>query len=414
MHRRIAMLAMAISLPACGASITPAPKAAPVKASAPPVAVCDANEIAPPLARPRSPSKAVAGPVTGVRFRGQTGGAADLEAMVSWKAGAEFDLAKVELDIRRLWALGRFDDIAVEADTTNGDLVLVYVVEERKRTGKVVFDGVKSLPGSEVDAATAVHAGDPFDPGALYRTSERLRAAYIDVGYRFATVEPHALRGPTVDVCLRVDEGPKVTIDQWIWKGATAMPPERLFATTNGGGPGVNEAGGVYRADVWARDAIILTAFYYDRGYLTVSVGEPDLAISADKKHLTVTVPIDEGGVYRIGKLAFAREGDKPKDDKAHKHGPKPPPDPDLAGNNFEERRRLLALQDHRRFGPDPRASRGKGRQDRDQSRHPARQIEGDGRPLVQDYQDEVTSIVFRAAVRGSMIMRQPQTRSAR
>lgn len=312
------LLATAALLSACAKPVPPKPPPpAPPKKAEVAVSPCDApTSLAPPLAHPRWPTKAVAGPVTGVRFLGQNGPSGDLEALLSSRSGAQFDPAKIELDIRRLWSLGRFDDVAVEADLTNGDLTLVYLVAERPPTGRVIFDGWKELPREELDAASEVRSGTPFDPAAVTRTVARLRTAYMHAGYRFATLEPHALRGKVVDVCLRIAEGPKVTIESWVWKGAVGMKPERLFAASGAESRGMNEIGGVYREDVWERDQLILSALYYDQGYLTVKVGEPELEVSADKQHLAVTVAIEEGAVYRIGKLTFA--GDRVTSDKGY------------------------------------------------------------------------------------------------
>lgn len=68
---------------------------------------------------------------------------------------------------------------------------------------------------------------------------------------------------------------------------------------------------GVSNEDVLERDVLMITALYYDRGYLLVKVQPPVLAAATDGPFIDVRFRIDEGPRFRIGKLTIDERDDQ-------------------------------------------------------------------------------------------------------
>jgi outer membrane protein insertion porin family len=60
---------------------------------------------------------------------------------------------------------------------------------------------------------------------------------------------------------------------------------------------------GTYREDVFQRDLLLIQAHYWDRGYVQVKVGNPLVELSPDKQSMYITISIEEGPQYRLGKV---------------------------------------------------------------------------------------------------------------
>lgn len=58
------------------------------------------------------------------------------------------------------------------------------------------------------------------------------------------------------------------------------------------------------------RDRLILSALYYDQGYLDVKVGAPRFADSETSDDLVITIPIDEGAQYSIASFVVYEDVD--------------------------------------------------------------------------------------------------------
>jgi outer membrane protein insertion porin family len=77
------------------------------------------------------------------------------------------------------------------------------------------------------------------------------------------------------------------------------------MGTQEGGWLSFLTSSGTYREDAFDRDLLLITALYYDRGYINVKLGKPEIEISGDKQYLYITIPIEEGEQYKIGKIDF-------------------------------------------------------------------------------------------------------------
>ena len=226
--------------------------------------------------------------------------------------GERFDAARVQEDLRALWALSRFDDVSVEADHAAEGLVLTYVVVERPPIGRLTFAGTKQIPEPELISLVSDLHGKPADPAAIDAAVRRVRARCVELGFRLARVETESSRvaeGP-VELRFLIDEGPRVVLDRWAFTGNVAASEADLRAQMRSAP--YNVAGGLYDEDRWERDVVLLSAYYFDRGMLQVQVGPAEVKPSADGSVLSVTVPVVEGPVFHFGKIEVvdaARKG---------------------------------------------------------------------------------------------------------
>src|SRR6185369_13514340 len=109
-----------------------------------------------------------------------------------------------------------------------------------------------------------------------------------------------------VEVWFRVHEHAKVEVRRVNFVGNKAITDQDLrevIVTREGNVLSLLTQAGTYREDVFQRDLILLQAHYWDRGYVQVKVGTPVLELSPDKRSLYITINIDEGPQYRLGKI---------------------------------------------------------------------------------------------------------------
>jgi outer membrane protein insertion porin family len=167
------------------------------------------------------------------------------------------------------------------------------------------FDGATALSPSELSEAAGLRPDDRPDPAAIREAAERIREAYVRAGYLFATVTPCVRRAPALDLVMHLSEGPRVAVASWRFPGAVRITEDALRAQLDTHDGRYNTAGGIYRADLWEqRDVVIVRLMYFDNGFLAVKIGNPTLTFTADRSRVTVSVPIEEGRAFRIGKVA--------------------------------------------------------------------------------------------------------------
>src|SRR5690606_7459577 len=59
-------------------------------------------------------------------------------------------------------------------------------------------------------------------------------------------------------------------------------------------------SGGSFRQDAFERDVLVLSAYYYDRGFLQVQIGTPRVMLTPDRAGIEISVPINEGPRFKV------------------------------------------------------------------------------------------------------------------
>lgn len=265
-----------------------------------------------PAAAPRAPDEPVAAPATSTAIAGSvvaielTGTTREQEARAALRTttGAPFDAARIAADVRALWGLGGLADVEVDARPVPGGVALRYRVSELPRVRKVEIEG-----GSQVLAALwKVRVADikdvRQDPAALQRLTTDLQDDLVASAYLDAVVTRRSVPADDgrVDIVLKIDAGPRVTLAALDFRGNSRL--------RNGELEGIFRAHGLAVGQPFVgsgRDAALLavTSRYQDVGRLQAEVIALPETRSADRSTITLAFEMREGETFRVGKLKF-------------------------------------------------------------------------------------------------------------
>jgi len=240
---------------------------------------------------------------------------ADVIKNLATKKGQYYSPEKVKQDIHKLYSLGYFSNVRVERFEEEGGWRLVYEVEENPAVSEVRFEGNKKIKKSKIEEVIDIKANSVLSIPKVMKNAEKIRELYIEKGYFMAEVnyELEELPKHQVNVVFRIEEHDKVLVRQIRFSGNSALTDKQLRRVMTTKQENVfsfiGDAGNFNPEDL-KRDLLIITAYYYDKGYLGVQVGEPLIEFSADHKTIDITIPIEEGPRYRVGKVAVKEIGE--------------------------------------------------------------------------------------------------------
>jgi outer membrane protein insertion porin family len=232
--------------------------------------------------------------------------------------GTRLDLAQVREDIRAVWDMGFFSDVQVEAEPSPEGLIVTFVVAEQPGVRRVVVTGHDQLSLSKINEVIDLRRDALLDVAKVKQNVTKIRDLYVSEGYYLAEVT-HEIREvdeANVEIWFRVDESSRVEIRDVSFLGNEAVPDETLrqiITTRPGNFLSFLTDAGTYKAEAFERDLMMITAYYYDHGYINVSIGRPLIRLSRDRRFMYLTIPIDEGPQFRIGEIDFRGDliGDK-------------------------------------------------------------------------------------------------------
>lgn len=235
---------------------------------------------------------------------------AAIRAVLATKVGQPLSLSQLAVDTRAIWGMGYFDDVQVNLLTSSKGPILVYVVREKPSVRKIIVGGHDEVDLDKINEVLDLKRNAILDVAQVKRNVQKIRDLYTEKGFYLAEVK-YRLRKVSenrVDILIDIQENDEVKIRRVTFIGNKKLRDDELkkvMGTQEGGFFSFITSSGTYQESAFERDMLLLTALYYDRGYINVKISEPAVLLSPDKRYMYITIHVREGRRYRIGKLDF-------------------------------------------------------------------------------------------------------------
>ncbi|MBL8602618.1 MAG: outer membrane protein assembly factor BamA [Myxococcales bacterium] len=303
-----------------------APPAAPAPAApAPAAATQGATPSAPATPEPGAPTVALDDDtaacrrVVRVRFAGLARvNAEDIRGTVRSREGECLDRARASRDARALWDLGFFRDIRVSAERAEGGVELRFTMAERPTIHAIRYEGYDEVEEDKLRETVDLRDGTVLSETAVRRNRQKLIDLYAEKGFFLAEVtyriEPRPGSRNEVDVVFHIVEHAQVQVRSLRFIGNNSLTDDELrgvMATGTANFFSFLTSAGNFREEAFRNDIDLLHAAYYDRGYLTVDIATPRVALSPDRQFIDISIPVREGPRFRIGRLRVIEVDDE-------------------------------------------------------------------------------------------------------
>lgn len=241
----------------------------------------------------------------------------DVLAVLRLRAGTTCTDTAVARDAQALWDQGYYDDIVIEAEPAGAERIdLIVRVTERPAIAEIVFEGNASIQASDLEEVVQLTEGGILSVPTVRQQVTRIRDKYAEEGFFLARVNYRLRRQENnqVDVVFRIDEGQRVNVRSVRFSGNRHIPDSQLggiMRTRQTGFFSFLSNDDRFNREYFEEDVTRLQAYYYDQGYLAMRVGSPVIALTPDRRYIDITIPIQEGPRFRIGRLAVREVDDE-------------------------------------------------------------------------------------------------------
>jgi outer membrane protein insertion porin family len=233
-------------------------------------------------------------------------------AALPFRLGDTYTDEKGTAALRALFATGLYKDVRLDVDGG----VVVVIVEERPVIGAIEFVGVKEFQKDVLIKSLkdfGIGEGQPFDKALADRAEQELKRQYLTrslYGVEVVTTVSPQERN-RVNVSFTVTEGAVARINEIRIVGNQAYSASTLkdlFDLNDGGWFNFYTKANQYSRAKLDADLESLRAYYLDRGYLEFNISSTQIAISPDKRDISVTINVSEGQRYTLTGIKL--EGD--------------------------------------------------------------------------------------------------------
>jgi len=229
---------------------------------------------------------------------------------VTTRVGNYFSRDTLSNDIKRIFKMGYFSDVKVDIVKGDVGVDITFIVSERPFIGEIRIEGNKAVQKESIEEVLTFKKSAIFSLEKVKASERKISSLYEDKGYFLVDVS-HRLEtsGDESILIFKLREGKKVRIKKINILGNTNIGDKELrntMGTREGGSFSWLTDSGKFKEETLQKDIDLITAFYYNQGFIQVKVHEPQVFLSPDKKWLYVTIRIDEGDQFSVGRLIFS------------------------------------------------------------------------------------------------------------
>lgn len=227
------------------------------------------------------------------------------------RTGDGIDTDQVREDIRRIFALGFFQDVRIDAERTPEGLLLTVTVVERPAIRRVLIEGNDEISDDDLREDLDVRPFQVLNVASVRRNVQKIQEKYVEQGFYLATVDYRIVDRPgnEVDVVFVVQENAKVVVKSIEFLGNERISDDELkevMITREGDFLSFLTGSGLYREELFQRDLMAAQAVYFDNGFINVRFGDPVVSLTPDRRFIYITIPVEEGEQFTIGSVDFS------------------------------------------------------------------------------------------------------------
>jgi len=229
--------------------------------------------------------------------------------IVQVKPGDPYRLKALSEDLNRIYRMGYFEDVRVDAEDVAGGKALIFRIREKPTIRKIRFKGNRVYDEKELLENIDIRSGSILNIFKVKSNLKRIEDLYKKKNYHNAEVsyEIEALKNNQVDLEFVISEGKKLRIQTITFEGNTvfdAKTLKKVMSTSEKGLFSFITSSGDLDRDKLAQDKEALAAYYQNHGYLNARVSDPEVKYEEDG--IEVIFKISEGPRYTVGTVTLS------------------------------------------------------------------------------------------------------------
>ncbi|PWB76410.1 outer membrane protein assembly factor BamA [candidate division GN15 bacterium] len=221
--------------------------------------------------------------------------------------GSPLNPAQVQETIRRLYGLGMFSDVSIDAEQVTGGIrVIIHVKELPKLTG-LSFSGNQEIKSKTLTEKLKLGVGGYISPYLIEQKQEEIRQLYSEKGYFQAVVRPElTYNADSTGASLKyaIDERSKVKVRQVILTGNKQVKANDIIKVMRNRKRGFLKSS-TFAKDKYDEDLEKIIDEYHKKGYIDAYLISDSNTIDTALNQMTIYLDVYEGPLYYFGTTTF-------------------------------------------------------------------------------------------------------------
>ncbi|MCK5695388.1 MAG: outer membrane protein assembly factor BamA [Desulfobacula sp.] len=215
-------------------------------------------------------------------------------------------VGNISEDLRKIYAMGYFDNIIVQKESLDNGVKLIFELTEKSTVRKLKFKDNTVFETDKLADIVDTRTGAILNIHKLNSDVNRMRLMYTEKNYHNCSVtyEIIPLEHSQADIIFKFEEGDKIRVEKITFEGNKYFPDKEIKGVIEIEEKGffsiITSSGDLKETEV-KNDAIRIESLYKNNGFIDAKVSDPIIDIG--KKSISIHFKIDEGAQYKIKKI---------------------------------------------------------------------------------------------------------------
>ncbi len=239
-----------------------------------------------------------------------------LQTVINLKPGDELKPNVIPGAVRRLYNLGFFKDIKVDAEEVPGGVRLIFRLEELPRLKSLEFRGNDKIKSDDLEEKLGLTIGRYLTPHLIFEKRNKILALYGEKGYFLAEVDYELDYGndsASADLIYKIREGSKVKVEKVYLTGSVQTPPDKIIGKMRNRKRGFLKSSN-FDKEKYPEDLDKIIAYLHDRGFVDAYLKSDSITIDSVRNRMTIYLDVYEGPRYYFGKTTWSGNQVLPSD----------------------------------------------------------------------------------------------------
>ncbi|RKX27239.1 MAG: outer membrane protein assembly factor BamA [Candidatus Zixiibacteriota bacterium] len=213
----------------------------------------------------------------------------------------------IQNTIRRLYGLGIFSDVHLEAEEISGGLKVYIIVKELPKLTGLEFTGNKKIKSKNLKEEIGLGVGGYISPFLIHKTAQTVRDAYAKKGYFQAEVSSElTYNSDSTEASLKykITENSKVKVERVVLTGNVRVKANDLIKKMRNRKRGFLKSSN-FAQDKYQEDLDKVIGEYHKKGYVDAFLISDSTVIDSATNRMTVYLDVYEGPKYYFGETKF-------------------------------------------------------------------------------------------------------------
>lgn len=249
----------------------------------------------------------VARDITAVEVKGnRVISSATILSKIKTKPNEKYSQKLINEDLKRLYLTGFFTDVSIDVQDYNKGAKVIFIVTEKPIIKEMGFVGNKAFSDKILKKVMRSKVDQMLDKGQLKEDVQAIKDFYSLKGFGLTAIDYAVDADPDTNMArikIEIKEGSRVKIKMIYVLGNLEFSDKRILKLIRTRRSSLFSSG-FYKDDIFNQDTERIRAFYEASGFLDVKVA-PELEYGAGGKDLYITINIEEGNRYSVGRLTI-------------------------------------------------------------------------------------------------------------